>query len=291
MACIACGLASLCVSARGEDPQPNKTGKIASSSTVGVAAEIKQLVIDGSEIEARPIEDRKSPAVFRILGTFRHGSGFRYDLEYYGLEAGRYDLRDYLQRKDRTSLESVPPILVDVTTRYPAGQLLPSSLKPKKLPSVGGYRLEMSLGIAVWTVVTLWLVLGGRRQKSAQASVSRIPSLAERMQPLVVEAMAGRLTPQGQAELERMLLGYWRKRLDLVDADPVTALATLRDHPQAGELLRQMEVWLYRPEGAHQVDVAAILTPYRHLPDEEQDSSPDVVPSGGLTAATSAQGT
>ena len=287
--CIVWGLVLLSgASVRGDEPKSH-ANKVASMSTVGVAAEIKQLVIDGSEIEAKPIEDRKSPAVVRVLATFRHGSGYRYDLEYYGLEPGQYDLRDFLQRKDRTSLESLSPILVEVTSRLPAGQIAPSSLAPKKLPSVGGYRLGMSLGIVAWLLITLWLVLGGHRRKSAQAHSARIPSLAEQMQPLVMEGMAGRLTPQGQAELERMLLGYWRKRLGLLNADPVAALTTLREHPEAGALLRLMEDWLYRPEGAGQVDIAAVLAPYQNLPDEDCDPTSGAA-SSGLTAVTTGQG-
>lgn len=290
MCCLVYGLVSLSVvPVHGDEPKSH-ADKVASTSTVGVAAEIKQVVIDGSEIEAKPIEDRKSPAVVRVLGTFRHGSGYRYDLEYYGLEPGQYDLREFLQRKDRTSLESVPPILVEVTSRLPAGQIAPSSLAPSKLPSVGGYRLGMSLGIAAWLLITLWLVLGGRRRKSAQAHSVRIPSLAEQMRPLVMEAMAGRLTPQGQAELERMLLGYWRKRLGLVDADPVAALTTLREHPEAGALLRLMEDWLYRPEGAGQVDIAAVLAPYQNLPDEDYDPTSGAA-SSRPTVVTTGQGT
>ena len=59
-------------------------------------------VLPGSELEVKPIGER-TPIVLRIVRVFPHGTAFRYDLEYYGLEPGSFDLKDYLQRKDRSS--------------------------------------------------------------------------------------------------------------------------------------------------------------------------------------------
>src|SRR6516162_7818337 len=65
-----------------------------SKSTVGMPAKIEQLVLPGPELEAKPIEDRRAPLVLRVVESYAHGSAFRYDIVYYGLEPGAYDLRD-----------------------------------------------------------------------------------------------------------------------------------------------------------------------------------------------------
>src|SRR5260370_19079993 len=64
--------------ARAVDPQPRST------STVGMPAKIEQLVLPGTELEAKPIEDRRAPVVVRIVNAYPHGSPFRYDIFYYG---------------------------------------------------------------------------------------------------------------------------------------------------------------------------------------------------------------
>ncbi len=39
----------------------------------------------------------------------------------------------------------------------------------------------------------------------------------------------------------------------------------IRDHEQAGQLLRQLEAWLHMPEPPAEVDVQALLAPYRDV--------------------------
>ena len=81
------------------------------------------------------------------------------------------------------------------------------------------------------------------------------------------EAAARReLKPDGQAQLERLLLGYWRERLGWQSLPADEALARLRGHPEAGLLLRQLEDWLHRPPGAVTVDVDLVLAPYSRIP-------------------------
>ncbi len=252
-----------------------------SRSTVGVAVPISQIVLPGSELEAKPVEDRKAPMVVRILGTFRHGSDYRYDLEYYGLEPGRFDLRDSLQRKDRSQMDGVAPLWVEIDSRLPPGQIVPSDFAATSLPNVGGYRTAMYGLFIGWAAITLWLAMGRRRARTAAMVTEHVPTLAERLRPLVTQAVAGQLSPEGQAELERLLLGYWRSRLGVTDADPVTAMATLYEHPEAGAVLRLVEDWLHRQGGNRDVDIAAVLAPYQHVVDETVDEPQPVAMAGG----------
>ncbi len=215
-----------------------------------------------------PSQPKTPPAPWsvRIVAAYRHGTDFRYDLEYCGLEAGRFDLRDYLQRKDRSSLETVPPFFVEIESRLPAGQIVPTPSPAASLPRIGGYRYWMAGLAGLWLVAAAWMALGNRRRRTQTAQAESPPSLAERLRPLVADAVNGRLSPDRQAELERLLLGYWRQRLGLEEADPVTALGAIRRHSEAGALLRHVEDWLHRPGGAGQVDIAPILAPYQELP-------------------------
>ena len=91
-------------------------------------------------------------------------------------------------------------------------------------------------------------------------------TLADRLRPLVDAAVAGNLTQGQHAELERLLIGYWRKRLELEKAAPAEFIGVLRNHDEAGPLLRRLEDWLHRPGGAAEpVDVAALLKPYQTI--------------------------
>ena len=86
------------------------------------------------------------------------------------------------------------------------------------------------------------------------------------MRPLIERGVAGQLAPVERADLERSLLAYWKKRLNLLAHKPAETFAALRQHPEAGPLLGQLESWLHRPGPSANVDVAGLLSPYRNLP-------------------------
>jgi hypothetical protein len=239
-------------------------------TTVGIPARIDQIVLPGPELIAKPQTDARAPVVLRVVAAFRHGSDYRYDLEYYGLDPGTYDLRDYLVRKDGTETSGLPPIHVVVSSVLPPGQIEPNQLLPAQSPKLGGYRLWAAIGLVVWALGLLVILFARRRRRAAEeAAAGDVVSLADRLLPLVSDAAAGRLPQSGLAELERLLLAFWRRRLNLEGADPAAAIAALRRHPEAGELLRQLDAWLHRPGPAAEVDVESLLRPYRTIPADD----------------------
>lgn len=242
------------------------------SSTVGMPARIDQLVLPGTELEARPLDDPKAPVVLRIINTFPHGTAFRYDLDYYGLEPGTFDLKNYLRRKDGSPTTDLPSVPVTIAAILPPGQILPNELEPRRSPWLGGYRLALIVGGVLWGLGLLAILFVGRRKKGeVQAAGVRMLTLADRLRPLVERAMTGTLSLTERADLERILLAYWRRRLRLGDERPTEAFARLRQHPEAGPLLQRLEDWLHRPRPNTQVDLTALLQPYKDLPADAFD--------------------
>src|SRR4051794_25995117 len=88
-------------------------------TTVGMPARIDQVVLPGPELEARPLDDPRGPVVLRVVDTYPHGTAFRYDLVYYALEPGTFDLKDYLRRKDGSSTAGLPSLKVTVDPLLP----------------------------------------------------------------------------------------------------------------------------------------------------------------------------
>jgi hypothetical protein len=233
-------------------------------STVGRPARVEQIVLPGSELEVKPLADR-TPIVLRIVHVAPHGTAFRYDLEYYGLEAGTFDLKDYLQRQDRSSAADLPSIPVTIQSVLPPGQIKPNELATRNAPRLGGYRLALFLGGVLWVLVLIAILFVGRQRRTARVLAVKPLTLADHLRPLVEGALAGQLSPARLAELERTLIIYWEQRLHMHDRRPGDALAELRHHPEAGPLLQQMETWLHRPGSGGSVDVAALLAPYQHV--------------------------
>jgi hypothetical protein len=241
-------------------------------STVGLPARIEAIVLPGTELEAAP-SDVKSPIVLRIAATYPHGSAFRYDLEFTGLDPGEYDLRSFLKRKDGTPTADLPAIPVAIRSVLPAGQVKPHTPGEGEHPGVGGYRTTLiAAGVAWLAGLAAILWVGRRKRREEEAARPRPRTLAERLEPLVESALAGNLSRSERAQLELGLVAYWRRRLGYEDKRPAETIQLLRDHPEAGPLLTNLEDWLHRPTRPERVDVAALLAPYRSLPADALES-------------------
>jgi hypothetical protein len=240
--------------------------------TVGMPARIK-VVLPGADLEAKPIEEREAPVVVRVIGVEPTEDGPRYTLEYTGLVPGRFDLRDYLRRKDRTPAAGLPPIRVTVQSVLPPGKAQPNALSPPVTPRPGGYRVALMVAGTLWALGLVALIWAGRRKPKAAARSGKAQTLADRLRPLVEDAVAGRAAPARLAELERSLIAYWTGKLGLGGERPAEALPRLRQHAEAGPLLAHLEAWLHRPARPEKVNLDALLAPYRTLPAEALEAT------------------
>ena len=247
------------------------------TSTVGLAKRVDSLIFPGAKLQVKPMADRHQPFVLRIINTYPHGTDHRYDVEFYALEPGEYNLSEYLvpttestSSPDNKSATPLPPVMVRVDATLPAGQIAPLPLGETRVPWLGGYRLLWIAGGAVW-LAGLYALLFYGRKKSTTATEAIAPtlSLADRLRPLVQAARDKRLAPEQRAALERTLIAFWCKRLNLGTTAPSQVMSTLREHAEAGPLVRSLEDWLHRPDPIQSVDIDALLKPYADVVDAE----------------------
>ncbi|MEM7309206.1 MAG: hypothetical protein AAF682_21155 [Planctomycetota bacterium] len=278
LAALACLLLAALAFAR---PQESEAAR---RSPVGIPQTLRDVVLPGPELEVAP-SDFATPVSVRLAAVRPHGTDFRYDIVYYGLDPGEYDLRDFLRRKTGAPADDLPPLLVTVESVLPPGQVQPSRPTRADLPAVGGYRTWIwVLGIG-WVLGLAALLRAGRRRDEETGGPERGPrTVAERLRPLVEAAVAGRLSREEHARLELTLIAFWRKKRGLDGVGAAEALATLREDGEAGPLLRQLEDWLHRPAAGGEgegVDLAALLAPYQNLPADALELSGAAGPSGG----------
>lgn len=263
MGLLSVGLLLLSSALYAADPPTNR---------VGVTGRFEYITLPGSELEVKPITDRKAKVVLRIATSYKHGTAYRYYLEYYGLEPGRYDLKDLLQRKDGSSTADVPSLPVTITSALPPGHVLPHDPKTGGGPSLGGYLKAAIVAIGLWLLGLIAIIFVGRgKRAAARAAAARQPTLADRLRPLVERGARGDLSPPERADLERSLMAYWRTRLGYTKMKPAEAMAALKAHADAAPLLTQLETWLHKPGPTDNVDVAGLLRPYQNMPADALD--------------------
>lgn len=234
--------------------------------SVGLQSSI-QVIIPGTEVEARPLPDCKIPIVARISKKRALEKSFEYTIVYYGLESGEFDLRHALRRKSGGELSAVPPILVTVQSVLPPGLVEPNTLDSNSLGLTSAYESTLILAAILWVLGLLAILFSGRTTKAESIEKEeKVLTLGDRMQPLISRAIAGDLDSDGQAELERILLSHWRAKLSLTDLPAGEAMAKMRQDVEAGKLLQQLEEWLHRPGNKDGVRVREILSSYVNQP-------------------------
>lgn len=245
---------------------------------IGIEGDVTVTLPNG-DYQPRPLDDR-TPLILRV-GKIRPAADgrFTYEFHYIGFEPGTYKLSDYLVRPDGSLAEELGDELLHVRSMLPPGH--DGSLNPyvpRPFPWFGGYRMFLAILALLWMAGIAAFAFFGRKKKAVMAPViiAPPPTFAQRMRPLVEAAANGSLNAQGQAELERLMTGYWRDKLSLPDQRMADALTELKRHAEAGGLLRALERWLHRPGGATPVEVNDLLEPYRHppAPAETQEASP-----------------
>jgi hypothetical protein len=238
--------------------------------TVGMEGQLEVLLPEAGLTAKTP--ELRTPLLLRIAHTQPHGTLTRYDLRYIGRVPGKHDLRNYLFNTNGFPATNLTEIIVSVSGLLPEqhnGWLEEQALNA---PSVfGGYRAVAVVAVVLWILALFVILRAGRKPKVApiETPVQREPTFAERLRPLVERAAAGGLTGDEKAALERMLINHWQRRLGLAGANSGELIARLRQHAEAGALLRALEDWLHRPPGSAKVEVESVLAPYRNLPAEE----------------------
>ena len=224
------------------------------------------LELPRSDYRPRPFDDR-TELILRIEAiTPASKQQQRYAFHYMGLEPGNYSLADYLIRPDGSRPDELSNIFVNVQAVLPVdhdGKL--TGYAPELFSFIGGYRLFLGLIAFLWCSGIVGFVMSYRKKRivCVPAVVVPEPTFEERMRPLVEAAAEGKLSLDDKATLERLLMGYWRGKLNLPELPMAEALEKVKAHDQAGELLRALERWLHQRNGASAHEVNVLLAPYR----------------------------
>ncbi|MEZ6003968.1 MAG: hypothetical protein R3F33_07245 [Planctomycetota bacterium] len=239
--------------------------EILARTSIGMRLVLRDVVLPVEGLEPVPVHDAgKADALVRILESERHGEAMRYTFEVTPYVAGAFDLRTHLQGPAGASVE-LPPLNIEVSAVLPPGRMEPAALEETTGRRFGGYKNRMILAGILWIIGLIMILYLGRQTKrrAERAENAPPPTVAQLLRPLLEKAHAGDLPDRERADLERLLLRFWRDRRGLAEVSPVAALARLKQDKEAGPLLVTLETWLHSPGPAPEPDWAALLAPYQ----------------------------
>lgn len=231
-----------------------------------VGIEEKQTIVLGrGDYVARPLDDR-TPLILRLGKVTPAEGGFAYSFYGIGFEPGEHRLADYLMHPDGSRATELGDATFTVKSVLPPdhdGSLTPHLAAP--MPWFGGYRALLAGLAGLWVLGWVGIHRLGRRKTPAPlaAPAPPPPGFAERLRPYLEMAARAELDADRRAELERLLLAYWRDRLSPPGASMAAEYAALRAHPTAAPALTALERWLHRPGGAEAGEIECLLDFYR----------------------------
>lgn len=291
--------AATCSLAQADAPPPQPETSPApfkplASTTIGIEGKVMYRVeAGGPRLIARPV-DRFADVNLRIADVTDDGAAKLYDLRFIAQRAGRFDLRDALERIDGGPMSLLPAAPVAVGARLDPehdGELI--AMQDVTAAPRAGYRTTMIAVGTVWLLVPMVYVawrIAHRKPRVVVAPPPPPPTLADQLAPMVELARTGNLDVEGRATLERLVLAYWRKRLKLETLSTRAALDAIKADPKAGMLLNAVERWLHAPPARidsnnSAADAMRLLDEYRNASAIQLDD--DVPPQSQPRAAAS----
>jgi hypothetical protein len=155
-----------------------------------------------------------------------------------------------------------------------AGELI--ELTSEGWSLAGGYWTWMAAIASLWLLggVGYWALRPRRRRAVAVIAPTAPLTTADRLRPLVERFGETEMSANEKAQLERLLLNHWRDRLELHSLDFAHSIERIREHPEAGALLRALESCLHRPHPEARQRLVELLAPYRAEPGRTANPRP-----------------
>ena len=244
---------------------PVQTASEGVTATRGITGRIV-VESEHGHVRGRPDLDLDSSILVRVAARDRTQDGRSItDLDFIGVDAGVFDLRESLVFDDGGPTDRLDPLTIEIVSNLASDA--PSDVFLAEAPPAmiaGGYRTLLVAIAVVWVLVPVVIVIRRWLRRPPPPPVpSTPPTLLDRLEPLVRNAADRELTVDERGRLELLLHAYWRKRLGLED-DPVVAVRRIRIDPEAGRLLRRVESWLHAPDGRSPsaAEIGELLAPY-----------------------------
>ena len=227
-------------------------------SGVGLVKRVK-VSFPGELLVAAKVDD-KADAMVRIISYKKSAAGYDYELEFTGLEPGRYNLIKYLRtasRNEEVQLEEYP---VEVSTSLDEsfkGELLDFQ---KSVPTlVPWYKKLNYVLIALWILLLPLIILYGRKRKKVEeVKVIVEKSLSEKICELLT-SLEGNSTRELWQRIEGLIFQHWCERKSLKGLPMHEAILKLKADSEAGPFIRKLEEGLHSKDCKNEKEIVELI--------------------------------
>jgi len=227
-------------------------------NNVGLVKRVKK-TFPGERLIAAKVDD-KSDAMVRIISTKKSANGFTYDLEFIGLEPGKYNLIKYLRTASKNEPVNLPEHMIDIETSLPkefSGELLDFQKSASTLTP--WYKKLNYLLFVVWLLLLPIIILYGRkRKKVVEEVVVKEKTINEKIIELL-SSLEGKSSKELWQKIEGLIFQHWCKKKSLQDLPMHEAISKLKADSEAGPFILKLEEGLHSKEFRDEKDVASLI--------------------------------
>lgn len=225
---------------------------------VGLVKRVK-VSLPGELLVAAKVDD-KSDAMVRIISTQKLKNGYSYDLEFIGLEPGKYNLVKYLRTASTNEFANIPEYLIEVSSSLEtdfSGELLDFQ---KTVPNLTPWYKNLNRGLIVfWVLLLPAIVLFGRRKKKVEKVIEvKEKSLNEKICELLA-TLEGKSSKELWQKIEGLIFQHWCQKKDLDGMPMHEAISKLKADDEAGPFILKLEEGLHSKEFRNEKQVTELI--------------------------------
>ena len=225
---------------------------------VGLVKRVK-VSLPGELLMAAKVND-KSDAMVRVISTQKLTNGYSYDLEFIGLEPGKYNLVKYLRTASTNELVNIPEYLIEVNSSLEtdfSGELLDFQ---KTVPNLTPWYKKLNwLIFAFWLTLLPLIILYGRRKKKVEEVIQvREKTLNEKICELLA-SLEGQSTKELWQRIEGLIFQHWCQKKELDGMPMHEAISKLKADDEAGPFILKLEEGLHSKDYKDEQQVTALI--------------------------------
>jgi hypothetical protein len=222
----------------------------------GIASKV-EIDPHGSRLIVRPNQSPDSPVFIRLLSSQPGAS--KQTIEFMGVVAGNYDLRELLMHENGSDATDLEPITVKVESRLRSDQLADVyGLANPDFSLAKHYRTLLLTFGALWVAVPLIVVarrLMARKPVMPPPPPAIAPTLTEEIIAMLDQCGDAPMTVAQKGRLELLILKYWSQSTD--GSEMSGAVAKVRQDPRTRDIVIAVEEWLHRPHAGADAQTGA----------------------------------
>lgn len=207
--------------------------------------------LEGEQIFAAEV-DEKSPALVREINTIKTEKGFKYEIDFIGMEPGNYNVIDFMRDRNNNTPSGYKEIKVSIDTTLEEsfkGQLSEVKLETES-PSIWYTKVNVAFFV-LWVIILLVIIFYKKKtdEKTEEEQKVYVPTAADKLITILEEPNSS--TKERWQKIEGLLITHFCENQQ--EDSMHERFMNLKKDSSVGPIIKLLEIYLHAPDGSERV--------------------------------------